>query len=57
VDGATELTVTEYVCALLFPQPLPATTVTLPDELAKVTIIDVVPCPDVMVAPEGTVQL
>jgi len=45
------------VCAALAPQLLPAETVMLPEALAKFTSMPVVPCPAVMVAPEGTVQL
>ena len=41
----------------LLPQALPAFTHTVPDVVPMVTVIEVVPCPLVMVAPGGTVQL
>ena len=47
----------ERVCAALVPQLLLAVTDTLPLVVTKLTTIPVVPCPDVMAAPEGTVQL
>ena len=41
----------------LVPQLLPAVTQILPEELPKVTIIEVVPCPDDIDAPDGTVHV
>jgi hypothetical protein len=52
-----EVTVTAEVWALLVPQVLPAVTVTFPDVVPKLTEIEVVPCPDTMVAPDGTVHV
>ena len=45
------------VCAALVPQLLLAATEILPLVVPKVITMPVVPCPDVMVAPAGTVQL
>lgn len=39
------------------PQALNATTLTEPAEAPQVTVIFAVPCPDVMIAPVGTVQV
>ena len=43
--------------ALLEPQALYAVTQTLPLVASKLTVMEFVPCPVAMVAPEGTVQL
>jgi hypothetical protein len=53
----SEFTVTVMQLALLIPQALLAVTHTLPLVLPKVTVMAVVPCPEVIVAPDGTVQL
>ena len=45
------------VCAALVPQLLLAVTLTLPLEVPKVITMPVVPCPAVILVPEGTVQL
>ena len=54
-SGATGLTV--RLLAGPVPQLLLAVTVTLPDEVPMVTVIELVPAPAVIEAPEGTVQL
>jgi hypothetical protein len=41
----------------LVPQPLPAVTHTVPDELPKSIVADLVPCPAVIVAPAGNVHV
>ncbi len=56
VAGAVVKIVIGNACAALFPQVLLATTETLPEALPKVTVIEVVNCPDVIVLPGGTVQ-
>ena len=53
----TVFTVTAKVFALLAPQALSAVTDMFPEVEPKVTVIPVVPCPAVMVAPEGTVHV
>ncbi len=55
-EGA-EPTATARVDAELVPQLEDAVTLTLPDVLPKFTDIEVVPCPAVMLDPEGTVQV
>jgi len=50
-------TVTASMLAPLVPQLLLAVTVTLPDVVPMVTVIEVVPVPAVIVAPAGTVQV
>jgi hypothetical protein len=50
-------TVIDKVLALLAPQALLAVTETAPDVEPKVTITLVVPCPDVILAPEGTLHV
>jgi hypothetical protein len=40
----------------LFPQPLEAITEMVPSLVPAVTVIEVVPCPAVIVQPEGTAQ-
>ena len=42
---------------VLVPAQSPAVTVTLPAVLPTVTVIEVVPCPDVIIEPEGTVHV
>ena len=56
--GAVE-TVTGNICCVLVPQEFPAVTVILPSTAVPVveTVILAVPCPLVMIHPEGTVQL
>ena len=39
------------------PQALPAVTHTVPEAAPKVTVANLVPCPDVIVAPIGTVHV
>jgi hypothetical protein len=55
--AVTERTV--RLVAVLFPQLLPELTVTLPEvnPVGNVTEIEVVPCPLLITAPLGTVQL
>jgi hypothetical protein len=53
VAGA-EVTEIEAEDAAPVPQVLEAVTLTLPEALPKFTEMEVVPCPAVMVAPEGT---
>ena len=55
--AGVELTVTARVAAELVPQVLPAVTVTFPAVLPQVTVIDVVPWPAVIDAPDGTVHV
>ena len=52
-----EVIVTNLQLAALVPQLLVAVTHTFPEVLPKVTVIFVVPCPDVTVAPAGAVQV
>jgi hypothetical protein len=56
VAGAV-LTVNGKVAALEVPQEFVAVTVTFPDVEPAVTVIEVVPCPAVIVEPAGTVQV
>ena len=49
--------VTVFEAADPLPQVLVGVTVTLPDVVPKVTVIDVVPCPLVIVDPAGTVHV
>ena len=49
--------VTAKTLAVLVPQPLLAVTLTLPEVEPKVIVAEVVPCPAVIVLPEGTVQV
>jgi hypothetical protein len=44
-------TVIGWQLGKLVPQALPAVTQTVPDELPNVTVIVLVPCPEVIVAP------
>ena len=55
--AGTELTVIDL--AVLFPQAFPAVTeiVPLAKDAGRVTLIDLVPWPVLMVDPTGTVQL
>ena len=55
VAGAA-LTVIATVLAPLVPQVLLAVTDTFPAEPPKLTVMEVVPCPEVIVAPDGTVH-
>lgn len=41
----------------LVPQELDAVTHTLPEDPPKVTEMEVVPCPELITAPAGTVQV
>ena len=50
------LIVTASVCAGDAPQELFAVTVTFPDAVPSVTFMDMVPLPEFMVAPVGTVH-
>ena len=50
-------TVTAVQLEELAPQMLSAVTHTLPDEVPRVTVMEVVPCPAVIEAPLGTVQV
>jgi hypothetical protein len=50
-------TVKAKVAAVDVPQAFVAVTVTFPDVEPEVTVIDVVPCPAVIVAPVGTVHV
>jgi hypothetical protein len=50
-------TVIALVCAELVPQALLAVTLTSPEVPAKVTAMEVVPCPEAIEAPLGTVQV
>jgi hypothetical protein len=49
-------TVTASVCAALLPQALFAVTEIFPEEVPKVTLMLVVPLPELIVEPPGTVQ-
>ena len=51
------LSVINLQLAALVPQLLVAVTHTLPELLPKVTVMPVVPCPKVIIAPAGTVQV
>ena len=48
---------TDMLDAELLPQLLLATTVISPEVVVKSTVIEVIPCPDVMDAPEKTDQV
>ena len=54
--GRPEFIVTDIVLLVLVPQEFPADTLILPDMLPNVTVIDVVPCPLLINAPEGKLQ-
>jgi len=57
-DGAGETVTDVQVGGVLEPQALFAVTHTLPPEvLFQVTLIEVVPCPELIVTPDGTVQV
>jgi hypothetical protein len=49
--------VTAVQACVLVPQGPVASTQTLPGLEPKVTLMEVVPCPELIVAPAGTVQL
>ena len=55
--ATTGSTVTAVQLAGLAPQILSAVTHTSPDAVPKVTVMDVVDCPDVIEAPVGTVHV
>ena len=55
--AGTVAIVMALVAAELLPDPLSAVTVTLPALEPNVTVIEVVPSPAVIEAPEGTVQV
>ena len=57
--GVPGLTMTARLCAALVPQLFEAVTVMFPFSPAapEVTVMEVVPCPAVMVHPVGTVQV
>ena len=55
VDSAC--TVTARLLVVPVKQPLLGVTVTLPDVDPQSTVIEVVPCPDAIVAPVGTVHV
>ena len=58
VAGVAGLTVTANVFAALVPQLLLAVTLTLPfcPAVPDVTVIEIVPCPPVILQPAGTVH-
>jgi len=51
------VTVTLKLDPVPLKQLLLGITATVPELLPKLTVIDVVPCPDVIVAPAGTVHV
>ena len=55
--GIPTLSVIAEHPAMLVPQVLSAVTHTLPLTVPKFTVMAVVPCPEAIVAPVGTVQL
>jgi hypothetical protein len=55
--GGTLLIVIDLEEAVPLPQLFFGVTVTLPPELPNVTVMVLVFCPEVMVAPEGTVHV
>ena len=59
VAGAVVDTVTGNICCVLVPQEFPAVTVISPSTAVPdvETVILGVPCPLVIIQPEGTVQL
>jgi hypothetical protein len=57
VAGAEDVIATAKVLAALVPQALVAVTLIFPELAPKVAVIEVVPCPTVMVAPDGAVQV
>ena len=56
VDGAVPVKETSTVLAAEVPHEFEAATATFPPELPKLTTMEVVPCPETIVAPDGTVQ-
>ena len=59
LPGVDGIEVTAIACELasLVPHPLTPTTLILPEPVPKVTVMEVLPEPDAMLAPPGTVQL
>ena len=53
-DGST---VTVWQLGKLVPQALPAVTHIVPEVTPKVTVANLVPCPEVILAPAGTVHV
>jgi len=51
------VTVTALLELVPLPQLLLGVTLTFPEVVPQVTVIEVLPCPAVMLAPAGTVQL
>jgi len=51
------VTVTALLALVPLPQLLVGVTLTFPEVVPHVTVIEVLPCPAVMLAPAGTVQL
>ena len=57
VEGVEDVIVAANMLAALAPQLLFAVTLILPELTPKVTVIELVVCPAVMVAPDGTLQV
>jgi hypothetical protein len=57
VTVGNALMVNKNVVGELVPQVLPAVTVTLPDVEPAVTLMLVVPCPELITVPAGTVHV
>jgi len=55
--GTPLLTVTARLFAVPLPQTLAGVTVTLPEVVPQVTVMDTVPWPAVMVAPPATLHV
>ena len=56
-EGTPLLTVTARLLDVPLPHTLLGVTVTLPEVVPQLTVIEAVPWPDATVAPLGTVQL